>query len=140
MKRQPGAHDAREKGLRTEAMDHCVHRNPIDQEVTKRSSESRFPFDRIDGRLRLLFEQTSITLNPDRRIISRRLRSEREAEKLGQIALWRADSCKLPVVGTKARRSIRHSAEHDIPRIEIVVNQSLELLIKLIPPVFDSMQ
>ena len=57
MKGQPGAHDARKKGLRTEAMDHRVHRQPVDQEITKRSPESRLPFDWIDSCLRLFLEQ-----------------------------------------------------------------------------------
>src|SRR3954453_4178264 len=120
---QPGAHDAREKSLWTEAIYHRIHGEPIDQEVTERSPESCLPFHGIDGGSDLFLEQTAITLNPRGRIISRSLRSQCETEKLGKIALRRTDSCKLPIVCTNTQRN---TAKHDIPGIEIVVNQSLE--------------
>src|SRR5215211_4136996 len=103
-------------------MDHRVHRDSVDEEVTKRSPESRLPFDWIDGRPRLFLEQTAVTLKPGGRIISRRLRRQCETEKLCQIALRCADGRKLPVVGAKTRRDARQAAKHNIPWIEVVVN------------------
>ena len=102
VKGQPRAHDPREKGLRAKAMDHRIHCQPVDDEVTKCSSKSLLPFDWIDGYARLFLKQAAVTLDPVGRIISRRLRRQHETEKLGQITLRRSDSCKLPVVGAQA--------------------------------------
>ena len=91
----------------------------------KSQSAARNPASHSIGSMvvaRLFLEQAAVTLNPGGRIISRRLRRQRETEKLGQITLRRADSRKLPVVGAKAQRAARQAAEHNIPGIEIVVN------------------
>src|SRR5262245_26389222 len=103
-------------------MDHRVHRQPIDQKVTTRSPESSFPFDWINDCRCLFLEQAEVTLNPRGRIITRCLRGQRETEKLGQIALRRTNSRKLPVISAQTLRDATSAAEHNISRIEIVVN------------------
>ena len=122
MKGQPRAHDPWEKRLGAKAMDHRIHCQPVDDEVTQRSSESLLPFDWIDDYARFFLKQSAVTLDPVDRIISRRLRRQNKTEKLGQITLRRSDCCHLPVVCAQPLGAARQAAEHNVPRIEIVVN------------------
>src|SRR5712691_975525 len=121
VKSSPCPHHTWQELLRADAVHHGVKGELVDQEIGKRTPKTAMPEICGNRSIGCRFERTTMMLDETVRFLRAHVRRKHEAEKLGEVALRRAQRRQLPVVGAEAE-PVSFLAECYVARTEIVMD------------------